>query len=53
MQDTHALEGKSLVQLREIAKALGIRNVMVKKRDLIDKIAGASQEAPASNESQP
>ncbi len=59
MQDIQALEGKSLVQLREIAKALGIRNVMVKKRDLIDKIVGASQEtsapqeAPAPNEPRP
>ncbi len=48
MQDSKALEGKSLVQLREIAKALGIRNIMVKKRDLIDKIVGASQQSPSA-----
>ena len=41
MQDLKALEGKSLAELREIAKALGITNVMVKKRDLIAKIAGS------------
>ena len=32
MQDLKALEGKSLAELREIAKALGIKNVMIKKR---------------------
>ena len=40
MQDLKALEGKSLAELREIAKVLGIKNVMVKKRELIEKIAG-------------
>ena len=40
MQDLKALEGKSLAELREIAKALGIKNVMIKKRELIEKIAG-------------
>ncbi|WP_418991372.1 transcription termination factor Rho [Alistipes sp.] len=50
MQDLKALEGKSLAQLREIAKQLGIENVLVKKRELIEKIAGtASTEAPAEN----
>lgn len=50
MQDLKALEGKSLAELREIAKALGIENVMVKKRELIEKITGGSvQEAPAEN----
>ena len=50
MQDLKALEGKSLAELREIAKALGISNVMIKKRELIEKIAGnapAGEEAPA------
>ncbi len=50
MQDTKALEGKNLSELREIAKALGIANVMVKKRDLIEKIAESSQtESPAAD----
>lgn len=51
MQDLKALEGKSLAELREIAKLLGITNVMVKKRDLIAKIAGSNspEEAPAEH----
>lgn len=50
MQDLKALEGKSLAELREIAKALGIEDVMVKKRELIEKITGGSvQESPAEN----
>lgn len=51
MQDLKALEGKSLSELREIAKTVGIGNVMVKKRDLIEKIAGsvAADAAPAEN----
>ena len=50
MQDLKALEGKSLAELREIAKALGIEDVMVKKRELIEKITGDSvQETPAKN----
>ena len=39
MQDLKALEGKSLAELREIAKALGIEDVMVKKRELIEKLS--------------
>ena len=52
MQDLKALEGKSLAELREIAKALGIKNVMIKKRELIEKIAGTDtpEEAPEENE---
>ena len=52
MQDLKALEGKSLAELREIAKALGIKNVMIKKRELIEIIAGTDtpEEAPAENE---
>ncbi|WP_418990454.1 transcription termination factor Rho [Alistipes sp.] len=51
MQDLKALEGKSLAELCEIAKVLGIKNVMVKKRELIEKIAGTDspKEAPAEN----
>ncbi len=50
MQDLKALEGKSLAELREIAKALGIKNIMIKKRELIAEIAGnvpAEEAAPA------
>lgn len=48
MEDLNTLQGKSLAELREIAKALGIGNVMVKKRELIEKIAGTTRgEAPA------
>lgn len=42
MQDLEALEGKSLAELREIARALGIENIMVKKRELIAKISGGN-----------
>ena len=50
MQDLKALEGKSLAELHEIAKALGIEDVMVKKRELIEKITGGSaQKTPAEN----
>ena len=54
MQDLKALEGKSLAELREIAKALGITNVMVKKRDLIAKIAGSdsTEEAPTKDKNE-
>ena len=54
MQDLKALEGKSLAELREIAKALGFTNVMVKKRDLIAKIAGSdsTEEAPAKDKNE-
>ena len=43
MQDLDALKGKSLAELREIAKVLGIGNVMLKKRELMEKIAEASR----------
>lgn len=39
MQDFDALQGKSIVQLREIAKALGVKNsTQMKKDDLIQAI---------------
>lgn len=40
MQNLDTLKGKSLAELREIAKALGIKNIMIKKRELIEKIVG-------------
>ena len=52
MQDLDALKGKSLAELREIAKLLGIGNVMLKKRELMEKIAEATAgtEASAAND---
>ncbi len=54
MQDLKALEGKSLAQLREIARQLGLGNVMLKKRELKEKIAGiAFAESAAAANPQP
>ena len=57
MQDLSALEGKTLAELREIGKVLGLANVMVKKRDLIEMIAAATRsdegESPAPETSTP
>ncbi len=47
MQDKSALEGKSLVQLREIGRALGIK-AQLKKSDLIARIIEVSQERQAT-----
>lgn len=44
MQDLKALEGKSLAELREIGKALGILHLMMKKKDLIEKILNFTQD---------
>ena len=49
MQDQKALEGKSLAELREIARALGIKNLMRKKRELIAAIAGTDASAESSS----
>ena len=38
MQDLNALEGKTLAELREIGKVLGITDTTLKKRDLLKKI---------------
>jgi len=35
MQDFHLLEKKTLVELRELAKSIGIKNVTMKKQELI------------------
>ena len=45
MQDVTALKGKSLAELREMAKSLGIAEVMVKKSELLGKIAAATPSA--------
>ena len=42
MQDLNALAGKSLPELREIGKALGVKDLMVKKQQLIANIAAAA-----------
>ncbi len=42
MQDTETLKGKSLAELKEIGRALGIRTQM-KKQELIDEIVRTSQ----------
>ena len=38
MQDLNALEGKSLAELREIAKVLGITDTSLKKKELLQRI---------------
>ena len=53
MQDLEALEKKSLAELRAIARALGIENVLVKKRELIAKIAGDALNDGSATASEP
>ena len=54
MQDFDALEGKTLVELREIGKVLGITDTTLRKKELMDKIVevatggAASAEAPSA-----
>ncbi len=43
MQDLKALEGKSMAELREIGKALGIPHLMMKKRTF-EKILNFTQD---------
>ncbi len=43
MQDLEALEAKSLAELKTIGKAVGIKNVNLRKRDLATKIIEAAQ----------
>ncbi|MFI3277974.1 MAG: transcription termination factor Rho [Rikenellaceae bacterium] len=38
MQDSVALEGKSLAELKTIGKSLGVKNVNIRKGELLDKI---------------
>ena len=52
MQDLNALEGKSLAELREIAKVLGITDTSLKKKELLQRIVSvATSDAPAEPES--
>ena len=49
MQDMSALEGKSLAELREIAKVLGITDTTLRKKELMNRIievASAGSDAP-------
>ena len=53
MQDLTVLEGKTIVELREIAKMLGITPSNMKKQELLNKIvAAASEAATAENTEQ-
>ena len=53
MQDLKALEGKSLAELREIDKALGIPHLMMKKKDLIEKILNFTQDGGVADKAPP
>ena len=57
MQDLETLEGKTIVELREIAKSLGIVPSTMKKQELFEKIVafatGAVGESDATAEPQP
>lgn len=53
MQDLKALEGKSLAELREIGKALGIPLLMMKKKDLIEKILNFTQDGGVADTETP
>ena len=50
MQEMSALEGKKLPELREIAKALGVKNVMLKKKSELQAaiVAAAKADAPVA-----
>ena len=50
MQDLTALEGKTILELREIAKFLGITPSNMKKKELLDKIVAAATAGAASEE---
>ena len=50
MQDLTALEGKTIVELREIAKVLGITPSNMKKGELISKIVEATTAEPTASE---
>ena len=50
MQDFDALQGKSIIQLREIAKSLGIRSTtQMKKDELIQARAATNRSARPAN----
>ena len=45
MQDFSALEGKTLAELREIGKVLGIADTTLRKKELLEKIAQVAMAA--------
>ena len=51
MQDLETLEGKTIVELREIAKSLGITPSTMKKQELFEKIVEFATAAAAQSES--
>ena len=53
MQDFNALEGKSLAELREIGRALGVGNVMLKKKELLEQIRAATLVAGQHSDTEP
>ena len=62
MQDLNALEGKSIAELREIAKVLGIADTSLRKKELLNKIVEVAsanitsepdQESNSTEESNP
>ncbi len=50
MQDLTALEGKTILELREIAKVLGITPSNMKKKELLDRIVAAASGGVAHGE---
>ena len=48
MQDLSALEGKTLAELREIAKVLGITDTTLRKAELLQQIATLAQNEPSA-----
>ena len=51
MQDLETLEGKTIVELREIAKSIGIAPSTMKKQELFEKIVEFATAAAAQSES--
>ena len=51
MQDLTALEGKTILELREIAKVLGITPSNMKKKELLEKIVAAASGVASSEQS--
>ena len=49
MQDFDALEGKTLAELREIGKVLGVNDTTLRKKELLDKIIEVATGAPVAD----
>ena len=52
MQDLSTLEGKTLAELREIGKVLGITDTTLKKRELLNKIKSVANEGDKTSQEQ-